>query len=185
MYQEINDFVQNYGNDIYRFCYYLTKNKAEAEDLYQETFLTAVEKKDVLLKILQAGTGEQEAARSARKYLMAIVANLWKNKWRKQVRHDRIAPVDDREEAVLEAVSCAGDPEANYLQKELYREVRKLIDGLPEKMRIVIYLYYIVQMSTKEIAESLHVPVTTVRSRLSKARKQLRKELEERDYGRY
>lgn len=185
MYQEINDFVQNYGNDIYRFCYYLTKNKIETEDLYQETFLTAVEKKDVLLKILQTGTGEQEEACSAQKYLMTVAANLWKNKQRKQVRHNRIAPVDDREEAVLEVISHEGNPENEYLQKEIYKEVRNLISRLPDKMQIVVYLYYIAQMSTAEIAEGLRIPTTTVRSRLSKARKRMRKELEERGYGKY
>ena len=182
MYQEINDFIQRYGDDIYRFCYYLTKNRTEAEDLYQEAFLKAVEKKEVLLHILQAVRQEKED-RSALKYLMAIVANLWRNKQRKQMRHRRIAPRDDREEAVLAVTSHVGNPERDYLQKELREEVRRVVYGLPDKMKVVVYLYYIAQMSTAEIAEELHIPNATVRSRLSGARKRMRKELEEQDYG--
>lgn len=183
MYQEINDFVLTYGKDVYAFCCHLTRNQTEADDLYQETFLKAMEKREVILEIMHSDdTLSMVNANSVKCYLIGVAANLWKNKQRKRIRHDRIAPMDDREDSILDAVSNRGNPEQDLMKKELHEQVRKLVGQLPDKMRLVVNMYYVVDMSTEEIAQNLHIPAASVRSRLSKARKRIRKELEASGY---
>ena len=70
------------------------------------------------------------------------------------------------------------------LQNELNNTVRQLVANLPEKYRMSIYLYYSANMSVREIAEMLHMPEGTVKSRMSKARTLLKNELEVLGYDR-
>ena len=75
-------------------------------------------------------------------------------------------------------------PESDFLQQEMLREVRRQVAALPDKLRVVVVMYYTGEMSTEEIAARLEMPAATVRSRLSKARKRMRKGLEGNGYER-
>lgn len=75
-------------------------------------------------------------------------------------------------------------PESCIIQKELNNTVKQLVSNLPEKYRIPIHLYYSANMSVQEIAEVLHIPKGTVKSRMNKARNLLKNELEVLGYDR-
>ena len=64
-------------------------------------------------------------------------------------------------------------------QKELFKSVRRIVGQLPEKLRLVTYMFYYLDMSVNDIAAELDIPLGTVKSRLSRSRSQIRKELEE------
>lgn len=69
---ELEQCIAEYGADIYSFCCCLTGRRQEADDLYQETFLRAVEKQKVL-----------DAEENPKSYLLSIAVLLWKNQRRK------------------------------------------------------------------------------------------------------
>ena len=77
--QELEQFIALYGKDIYSFCVYLAGS--EADDLYQDTFLEAVKKKESISK-----DGNPKS------YLLSVSVNLWNNRKRKydQVRKNSI-----------------------------------------------------------------------------------------------
>jgi len=174
--REIKGEILAHSQQVYHFCCHLTGNRMDAEDLYQDTFLAAWEKRETL--------GNQISGSGMKNYLMGIAAHLWKNRQRKWFRRNRIAPPDDREDALAGAVSPEQGPEGSLLQKEIRREIRRRVEALPDRFRVVVVMYYAGEMSTEEIAEHLGVPAATVRSRLSRARKKLQRELEEEGYER-
>lgn len=89
-------------------------------------------------------------------------------------RHGRAGRRDGKRE------SCGKEssPEEIFFQKELCRQVQDAVAGLEEKYRIPVFLYYSQQFSTEQIGKILKLPQGTVKSRLYKARKLLKKELE-------
>ncbi len=177
---ELERFIEKYCKSIYSFCYYLTENKTDAEDLCQETFLRAWEKREGLPDILgdPRRDGGPVSEKALRNYLFGIASHLWKNQYRKRQRRRSILPEDDREAAMEEAVSAAPGPEQEILHRETLMEVERQVRSLPDKLRLVVVMFYTGQMSTGEIARQLKIPEATVRSRLSRARKRLRGELE-------
>ena len=77
-----------------------------------------------------------------------------------------------------------GSIEVQVLQEETIHEVQKLVQQLPEKYRLVVYLYYSADMKLTEIAECLHLSVNTVKTRLRKAKSLLKEKLEVIGYER-
>lgn len=71
----------------------------------------------------------------------------------------------------------AGEPEQNYLNRELREHIDEAIAQLPDNYRDVVYLRYIEDLSYQQIAESLNLPVSTVETRLFRGKKQLQKNL--------
>ncbi len=168
---EIENLVFKYGDDLYRFCYHLTSNRDLADELYQETFLKAVQMSNKLDK-----NGNLKS------YLMGIAINIWKNIVHKKARRNAILHEVDYEEEVGRISDTQKDILEDYAEKELLREMRKEIKKLPAKQKIVFVLYYGEEQSVEDISQMLHIPKGTVKSRLAKAREILRKEMEAKGY---
>lgn len=170
--EEIEKCITEYGEDIFRFCCFLTGNRDVGEDLYQDTFLTATEIR------------QRIAYEDARKFLLGIAANLWKNQWRKGKRHQKvIAPVEFNGDCMSDMEAESGMPHVSdalelYIEQETREQVQQIVDALPDKYRIVVLLHYSGELSTKEIAEQLHISKGTVTSRLLRAREKIKKSLE-------
>ncbi len=167
---EFEVVVNEYGNDLFKFCCYLTLDKDLASELYQETFLRAFQINDRLEKIS-----------NKKAFLLGIAANVWKNSITKKMRRQRLAPVADYEEH-KERLAVDGSVLEEYIEAELIEEVKRAVDRLPDKQRLVVLLHYMEDMPTTDIAGVLHIPKGTVLSRLAKARESLRKEMEARGY---
>lgn len=173
--QELEICITEYGRDIYSFCRHLTGNGQEAEDLYQDTFLKAVELLDRL-----------ELNENPKSYLLSIALRLWRNRKRKFAWRKRIAA----EKSLMEEWdgNAGGNregetamelpPEEQILWKEKEEAVRAAVKKLPERLRIVVLLFYMEEFSTVQIAAMMKIPKGTVQSRLYQARNILRKELE-------
>lgn len=174
--EEIEKCVTEYGEDLFRFCCFLTGNRDKGEDLYQDTFLTATEIKQKI------------AYEDAGKYLPGIAANLWKNQWRKKKRRQKvISSVEFNGDSMSENILGQGivhipDTLDCYIERETREQVQRVVDALPGKYRIVILLYYSADLSTKEIAQQLHISKGTVTSRLLRARERIKKGLEASGY---
>lgn len=166
---QLEQCIHEYGTDVYRFCRQITGSLQEAEDLYQDTFLKAVE--------LEEQINFQHNPRS---YLISVALRIWKNKKRKFAWRQRIAGTCEFTEEQAKAVipDQAGSAEDEALRQELQEQVRNAVKKLSEKYRILVYLYYTLQLSVEEIANTMELPQGTVKSRLHKARALLKKELE-------
>lgn len=79
--EAFENLVECVGTDVYSFCLQLARNKEEAEELYQETMLTALEKHKKI-----------DILANPRSFLLGIVVGLWKNRRRKLARRGRICP---------------------------------------------------------------------------------------------
>lgn len=168
---EIEALVYEYGDDLYRFCCYLTSNRDHADELYQETFLKAIQ---LHHKLDRSG--------NCKSYLLGIAVNLWRNYQHKKMRRNVIFPEVDFEEHSSQIPDSNADLLETYLKKELLHEVKEAVCRLKDKHRLVILLYYVESLSVQEISTLLHIPKGTVLSRLAKARENLRKEMEEKGY---
>ncbi|MDO4165949.1 MAG: RNA polymerase sigma factor [Eubacteriales bacterium] len=166
---EIEILVETHMESVFQFCCFLTGNRADAEDLSQDTFLKAME--------LERKFHWNREERADRNYLIGIAVNLWKNQQRKMRRRQRIAPMEPLSEVLVHAKDKT-DVEAQVLEQELTEMMQQMIALLPEKQRIVVHLFYASQMSMEEIAKILHIPKETVKSRLRLAKKRLRNNLE-------
>lgn len=170
--KELDRLIELYGKYIYSFCLNLTGQKAEADDLYQETFLKAVEH---LEKINRES--------NPKAYFIAVAAGIYRNNRKKYAIRYRIAPMEPLSEQIPETVaSKEQSPEEQMIVQERKEEIKKAALRLPEKLRVVLYMYYTAQMTVDEIAGALKIPKGTVKSRLHKARNSMKQILEDGNY---
>lgn len=169
--QEFDRFVSENGKDILRFCRMNAGGSAEGDDLYQDTMLTLWEQVDKLNK-----------TDSLKSYALSVSILIWRNKKRKFAWRHRIAAFESYEKHVESGGSRvpgkkSEEPEQQLLQKEMTELVQRQVRALPQKYRTVVYLYYSAGLKVKEIAECLHIPESTVKSRMRKAKSILRTRL--------
>ena len=141
---------------------WLTRNAQDAEDLVQEAYMRAFEHYDSF-------RGE-----SARAWLLAIVRNACYSHLRRAVPP---ADVDAFDERLHTPESKAADPEALALKESDGKRLAQALEELPEEFREVVVLRELEEMSYKEIAAVLNVPIGTVMSRLNRGRDRLRASL--------
>lgn len=173
---EFEQFVREYGQDILRFCRMTAGDREAGDELYQDTMLKLTEK----MRKLDPG-------QNTKSYALSVSLFLWKNRRRKNISRSTLIPIDS-----LEALSDDGwepgddeaSPEERLLNKSEVRTVQKVVLKLPEKYRVPIHLYYSAEMQVSEIAKVLHIPEGTVKTRMRKAKKLLKAELEAIGYDR-
>lgn len=166
--EELEECIEVNGKDIYSFCCHLTKSRQEAEDLYQDTFLKMVELGDRI-----------DIRSNPKSYLLSVAVNLWKNRKRKFAWRQRITgPVLSVEDEEIRLPSEEISLEEQVISREEEQMVQKAVNELPEKYRLLVLLFYMEELKLSEISQVLGIPEGTVKSRLFKAKKVLKKELE-------
>ena len=166
--------VNRYANDVYVLLLRITEDAKEAEDLMQETFLSA-------LKAIGKFRGEADL----KTWLFRIAINHSKNRfrwWKRRNREKTVsldAPVGASETPLSETVSSDSfSPEENVLQKEREKVLSKALNSLPDIFREAVILCDIEGLSYEEIAATLEINIGTVKSRIARGREELRKKLE-------
>lgn len=154
--------VDKYQGAVYGFCFHLVGNFTDAQDLAQEAFVRAY------LDLHQLREPSKFAS-----WLYRVTMNVCKMWLRK--RKTDIASLDTM--APAEFISALPSPQEIVEKEELQLAVWQAINSLSEKNRLTVTLYYMNGLSYQEIGDFLSVPVTTVKSRLHKARLQLKEEL--------
>ena len=155
-------------NQLFGAALGMTRNRADAEDLVQETYLKAYQK----FHQYQPGT-------NIKAWLYRILTNTYITSYRKAQRSPKRAPTDTIEDWQLaDAASHAEvglkSAEVEALESLPSSQLRDALDSLSEEQRMVVLMADVEGMSYKEIAEELGVPMGTVMSRLNRARKKLR-----------
>ena len=169
---ELEKCIDEFGTDIYRFCMKLCMDKANAEDLYQQTFLNALES-DI----------ELDWEQNPKALFFSFAYNLWKSEQRKNTRRSNLVPCVNLDNENENLISSEENIEENIFRQELIAETKQIIEKLPEKVRIPLTLHYLFEQPVDEIAKEIKKPPGTVKSRLFKGRSLIKKRLEELGYG--
>lgn len=157
--------VRRYQGAVYGLAYHLLQDFTDAEDLSQEAFFKAY------CKLPQLKDRSKFAS-----WLKRVTWNLCQMELRRKGRTEYLdAPGN---EIILQTlVDDSPSPQAHLEHKELQEKVAEALQSLSEKNRLVTVLFYFDGLSYRQISDFLEIPVTTVESRLHKARKQLKKEM--------
>jgi len=162
--------VRKYERQIFRIAQHITQNREDAEDVMQDAFVKAFEKLDQFQGNSKFYT-----------WLVRIAVNESLMRLRKR-RTGRVVSIDEdlkTEEGSVprDFADWAPNPEDNYSQAELAEILRKTIQGLPPGFRVVFVLRDVDGLSTEETAQTLGLSIPAVKSRLLRARLQLRERL--------
>lgn len=158
--------VTEHSARVYRLAYRLTGNQHDAEDLTQETFIRVFRS----LSTFTPGTFEG--------WLHRITTNLFLDQVRRRARI-RFDPLGDDAEGVP-ASAGRDQPERGYEHANLDHDVQRALDALSPEFRAAVVLCDIEGLSYEEIAVTLGIKLGTVRSRIHRARAQLRDALAHR-----
>jgi RNA polymerase sigma-70 factor, ECF subfamily len=148
-------------DQLYNFAHWLTQNRDEAEDLVQETYAKALK-----------GFSSFQPGTNFRAWIYRILRNTFLTS-RTGLRVTMTSSLDTEEGASDLAVEGT-TPETILIERSSRLQLQSAIDELPVPFREILVLCEVEQMSYQEIAETLSVPIGTVMSRLSRARKALR-----------
>jgi RNA polymerase sigma-70 factor, ECF subfamily len=164
------ELVQKYERKIYRLAKNITQNDEDAEDVLQDTFIKAYEHLDSFQGNSKFYT-----------WLVRIGVNEALMKLRKR-KSDRTVPLDEPvetgEDPVIREIAVWGeDPENKYSQEELRQILDEAVKSLRPAFRTVFQLRDIEEMSTEETAQALNLSIPAVKSRLLRARLELREKL--------
>jgi RNA polymerase sigma-70 factor (ECF subfamily) len=168
--EAFNGLAERYQRNIFRLAQNITQNREDAEDVLQETFLKAYEH-------LPEFHGDSKFYT----WIVRIAVNealmkLRKRKWDKTVWLDE--PINTGEDNVAREIAVWEDnPEQRYSKEELHDILDKAVNGLAPPYRTVFVLRDMEGLSTEETAEALDLSVPAVKSRLLRARLQLRDKL--------
>jgi RNA polymerase sigma-70 factor (ECF subfamily) len=162
--------VKKYDRNVFRIANHITHNREDAEDVVQDAFLKAYEN-------LEQFQGQSKFYT----WLVRIAVNEALMKLRKR-RPERMVSLDEdvkTEDDSLprEVADWSPNPEQQYSQAELKDILTRTIQGLPPGFRTVFVLRDVEGLSTEETAEALDLSIPAVKSRLLRARLQLRDRL--------
>jgi RNA polymerase sigma-70 factor (ECF subfamily) len=164
------ELTEKYQRNIFRLAQNITQNREDAEDVLQETFLKAYQH-----------LPEFEGHSKFYTWVVRIAVNealmkLRKRKWDKTVWLDE--PVTVGEDSVAREIAVWEDnPEQRYSQEELREILDKAVNALATPYRTVFALRDMEGLSTEETAQALELSIPAVKSRLLRARLQLRDKL--------
>jgi RNA polymerase sigma-70 factor, ECF subfamily len=148
-------------DQLYNFAHWLTQNREEAEDLVQETYAKALK-----------GFSSFELGTNFRAWMYRILRNTFLTS-RTGLKATMTVAMDD-DGSGLELSVNHETPEAILMQRSSSQALENAIAGLPVHFREILLLCEVEEMSYQEIAATLSIPIGTVMSRLSRARKTLR-----------
>jgi len=157
--------MERYRRELYNFLARFTGDAVLAEDVFQEAFLQ-----------LHVSAGTFDLRRRLKPWLFTIAANKARDAMRSRFRH-QAAPLDA---AVGHGEGDGGSyadgipakipsPDDAMLNLETRQAVQKIVDTMPENLRVVLLLSYFHEFPYKEIADILNVPLGTIKSRLHAA----------------
>ena len=154
---EFNRLVADHGPALYRLAYRMLGDRHEAEDIVQDTYRSAWKSR----RLFQSGRGE-------RAWLAAILRRRVADRWRRRGPALRLA-VD----AQPELGQAPDDP----LRNEYTDEMQQALNRLPDELRETLLLVVVAELTHQEAADLLGIPLGTVLSRVSRARRRLREYL--------
>lgn len=155
----LDEAIQRYGRRLYGLCRSLCHNPADAEDLYQDTWLRVLRSLD-----------HYQPERDFMPWLTQICVNTYRSTLR---RLSRLPLLDfssaEEQDRTLAAIPAPEPPD--------YGPLYDAVSRLPDKLRITVILFYFQDLDLNATSQALQIPLGTVKSRLNKARKLLKEVL--------
>ena len=165
--------AMQFARQLYSAAMRMTRNRADAEDLVQETYLKAYRAYDSF-----------EEGTNLKAWLYRILTNTYINKYRKESRRPSEVDLGAVEDLYLyrrmgseETAEAARTTEDRVLDSLVESDIKRAVESLPENFRLPVLLADLEGFSYKEIAEILDIPIGTVMSRLHRGRKAMQKRL--------
>jgi RNA polymerase sigma-70 factor (ECF subfamily) len=158
-----NELGSEHVDGLYGYAMVLTRNRAEAEDLVQETYVRAL-----------GAVGRLRENSNIKGWLFTILRNLWFNELRRRRSSPAIVDMDGDDRTADSLVGNARNAHELFVSNEDSSIVRSAINDLPLEFREIILLREFEELSYQEIADVLGCPAGTVMSRLGRARAKLR-----------
>lgn len=171
----LSELMTRYQNRLYRYLLRIVRQPAEAEDLFQQTWLRVVEK-----------IRSFDASRNFDAWLFTLARNLAIDHLRRTCPQSLDEPLANsrHSENVADGMQCKDrTPLDHALAAERRTEISEAMAGLPMMYREVLTLRFEEEMKIEEIAQVTAVPVSTVKARLRRSLEQLRYALEARYPG--
>ena len=164
------ELVRRYDRNVFRIAQHITQNREDAEDVVQDAFLKAFQ-----------NLGQFQGQSKFYTWLVRIAVNEALMRLRRR-RPERFVSIDEdikteEDSMPREIADWSPNPEQLYNQGELKEILQKTIQGLPPGFRTVFILRDVEGLSTEETADALGLSVPAVKSRLLRARLQLRERL--------
>jgi RNA polymerase sigma factor (sigma-70 family) len=154
------ELFETYKMDVFRTCYYMLQNYQDAEDVTQEVFV----------KVFREDYNNIEKLKP---WILSITMNTCRTFLKRKKKILLVDKVVDLSKKIFSGSKV----EENVEQRELKKELVKLLAELPEKTRSVIILKYFNEMNNQEIADILQIPLGTVKSRANYGLEILRKSM--------
>lgn len=154
------DLAMPLFDQLYNFARWLTRDQSEAEDLVQETYTKALR-----------GFASFQPGSNFRAWMYRILRNTFLTS-RTGLQASATVPFDEEDDAAVPV--AAGTPETILIERSEHQLLETAMEELQLPFREIILLCEVEEMSYQEIAETLAIPMGTVMSRLSRARKSLR-----------
>ena len=169
--------VNHYDARVFRLAINITRNKEDAEDVLQEALFKAY-----------SNLGRFRGGSRFYTWLVRIALNealmkLRKRRSGRQVSLDELLETDDQSMVRRETVDWRDDPEKRYARTELQGNLHHALEHLEDNSREVLVLRDLENLSTRETAQKLGLSVTTVKTRLRRARGDVRRRLDRRCRG--
>jgi len=168
--QELIPLIGKYSKDLYSFAYRLTLNKYDADDLFQQTWLKAVNSFGVYKE------------KNFKAWLYQICSNQFKDNYRKVQSYKKVVKDDyatvQKKDYVINNAKSSEDVVGQVENRETKIIILKKLNLLPSKKREPLYMYYYQALSYEEIGDKLEIPIGTVRSRIFAAKTDLKKMME-------
>lgn len=159
------DLVERYRNDLAQFLTRFLGSRASADDVFQDAFLQ-----------VHLSAESFDASRRFKPWLYTIAANKARDFHRRQKRRSAVSlstPVgvaDGRETSLVDLIADEQNAvESSLLESEQQALVKDVVDSLPAHYREILLLSYFQRLSYNQIADSLQIPLGTVKSRLHAA----------------
>lgn len=146
---------------VYGLLCHLCRNRVQAEDLAQETFLRALQ-----------SLGKYQFRAPFRAWLFRIAVNLYRDQRRRSAVRKIVTP-DVADEETLHLRSSEAGPDALTEKQERINQVYQALARLPDDLRLVVTMRDLQEMSYSEISQVLNWRLGTVKSRLFRARQEL------------
>jgi RNA polymerase sigma-70 factor, ECF subfamily len=163
-----NEIVERYKNKLMNHIFYYMKERESAEDIVQDTFIRVYLNKDKYKEIAKVST-----------WIYTIAINLAKTALARNGKMNAFSITGKDGENDYEIKDKNSSTDGDVLKNELSDRIMSSIDNLEDKFREIVMLRDVDEMSYEEIAALLKIPTGTVKSRLNRARLNLRDALSE------
>ena len=166
-----DELLARYQGKLFNYIYFVVRNQEVAEDIFQETFVKA---------ITTIQQGRYTASGKFGAWLTRIAHNMIIDGYRQERNENTISNDETEVDLFNDADLCDDNIETQLVNEQTLRDVRRLLDALPDNQREVVYMRFYQDLSFKEIAEITGVSINTALGRMRYALMGMRRIAEEK-----